>query len=148
MNGLTRYDPFRELDQLENRLSSFLSWPWRRGRAELEVSQWAPPVDIMEDDKEFVITAELPEMKKEDIQITFENNTLSICGERKFEQEQKGRRFHRVERGYGSFCRSFTVPESAQKEQINAEFKDGVLRVHVPKSEKRQTEEAKQIAIK
>jgi hypothetical protein len=91
-------------------------------------------VDITEDDKEYLIKAELPEVKKEDVKVTVENGTLTITGERKFEKEEKGKKYHRMERAYGSFMRSFTLPEGAAGDKVSADFKDGVLKVHLPKS--------------
>jgi HSP20 family protein len=93
-------------------------------------------VDISEDEKEYVIKAEVPEMKKEEIKINVQDDVLSISGERKYEKEEKGKKYHRVERAYGSFMRSFTLPEDADGSKVNAEYKDGVLKVHLPKSEK------------
>jgi HSP20 family protein len=91
--------------------------------------------DITEDDKEYLIKAELPEMRKEDVKVTAENGVLTISGERKFEKEEKKKKYHRVERGFGTFMRSFALPDDADFSKVNAEFKNGVLRVHVPKSE-------------
>jgi HSP20 family protein len=102
----------------------------------LTVSEWSPLVDISEDEKEYVIKAEVPEMKKEEIKINVQDDVLSISGERKYEKEEKGKKYHRVERAYGSFMRSFTLPEDADGSKVNAEYKDGVLKVHLPKSEK------------
>ncbi len=93
-------------------------------------------VDITEDDKEYLIKAELPEIKKEDVKITVQNNVLAISGERKYEKEEKDKKYHRVERAYGSFLRSFTLPEDADGSKVAAEYKDGILTVHLPKSEK------------
>ena len=93
-------------------------------------------MDITEDDKEYLIKAELPEVRKEDVKVTVENGVLTLQGERRQEKEEKGRRFHRVERSYGSFVRSFTLPESVDEGGVKAEYKDGVLALHLPKSEK------------
>jgi HSP20 family protein len=101
----------------------------------LTLSEWAPLVDITEDDKEYLIKAELPEVTKNDLKVTVENGVLQLSGSRKFEKEEKGRRYHRVERAYGSFSRSFTLPDDADPAKVHAEFKDGVLQVHVAKSE-------------
>lgn len=146
MSSLTRWDPFvrwsplKELEELEKRLSTIV------GRAPvvasgdkkeaLTVAEWSPLVDITEDDKEYLIKAELPEMKKEEIKINVHEDVLSISGERKYEKEEKGKKYHRVERAYGSFVRSFTLPEDADSSKINAEYKEGVLKLHLPKSEK------------
>jgi HSP20 family protein len=135
-----RWNPLKELEEMEKRLSTVF------GRAPLSstgekkeaitVAEWSPLVDISEDDKEYLIKAEIPEMKKEDIKLNVHEDVLSISGERKYEKEEKGRKYHRVERAYGSFMRSFTLPEDADGTKINADYKDGVLRVHLPKSEK------------
>ncbi|HEX6727885.1 MAG TPA: Hsp20/alpha crystallin family protein, partial [Nitrospira sp.] len=89
-----------------------------------------------EDEKEYVIKAEIPEMKKEEIKINVHDDVLSISGERRYEKEEKGKKYHRVERAYGSFMRSFTLPEDADGSKVTAEYKDGVLKVHLAKSEK------------
>ena len=106
---------------------------------------WAPAVDIIEDDKEFLVKADLPEVKREDLHINVENGMLVIHGERKFEREDKKKRYHRTERSFGSFTRSFSLPEGADSTKIRAEFKDGLLQVHIPKSE---TAKPKQIEVK
>ena len=101
----------------------------------MTTSAWAPLVDITEDDKEYLIKVELPEIKKEDVKVTVENGTLTISGERKFEKEEKDKKYHRVERAYGSFVRSFVLPEGTDGSKVSAEFRDGVLKLHLPKSE-------------
>ena len=140
MNAITRWDPFRELDELQNRLSTlFGRAPIRKNGSKdeaLAVAEWAPVVDIVEDDNEYLIKAELPEVKKEDVKVTVQDNVLTISGERQYEKEEKGKKYHRVERAYGSFARSFSLPEDADGEKVAAEFKNGVLMVHLPKSEK------------
>jgi HSP20 family protein len=102
----------------------------------MAVAEWTPFVDISEDDKEYLIKAELPEVKKEDVKVTAEEGTLTIRGERKFEKEEKNKRYHRVERAYGSFGRSFSLPDDASPAKVSAEFRDGVLTVHLAKNEK------------
>jgi len=140
MNAITRWDPFRELEEMQNRLSTLVGRaPVRKNGEKKEamtVAEWAPLVDITEDDKEYLIKAELPEVKKEDIKLTAHNDVLTITGERKYEKEEKGKKYHRVERAYGSFTRSFTLPEDADATKVTAESKDGILKVHVAKSEK------------
>lgn len=140
LNNLTRWDPFRELDELNNRLGTlFGRAPVRKDGTKEEtmtIAEWAPLVDIIEDEKEYLIKAELPEIKKEDVKVRVENGVLTISGERTYEKEDKGRKYHRIERAYGSFERSFTVPEDADASKVNAEFKDGVLKVHLAKDEK------------
>jgi HSP20 family protein len=140
MTTLTRWDPFKELDELQNRLSTlFGRAPVRKdgGREEaMTLAEWAPLVDIIEEEKEYRIKAELPEVNKSDVKVTVQDDVLTIAGERTFEKEDTGRKYHRVERAYGSFARSFTLPEDADAAKVSADFKDGVLVVHLPKSEK------------
>ncbi len=140
MSNLTRWDPFKELDDLQNRLSTlFGRAPIRRDtdkREALTVAEWAPLVDITEDEKEYVIKVEVPEVKKEDVKLAVDEDVLTISGERQFEKEEKGKKYHRVERAYGSFMRSFTLPEDTDSNKITADFKDGVLKVHLTKTEK------------
>ena len=134
INTLTRWEPL-ELEDVQNRLSKFFA---RRGNGndDITLADWAPLADITEDDKEYVIKAELPDVKKEDVRVTVENGVLTISGERKFEKEEKKKKYHRIERAYGTFVRSFTLPDVADAGKVKAEFKNGVLTVHVPKSEK------------
>jgi HSP20 family protein len=141
VNTLMPWDPFKELDeQLQRRLAAmFGRAPVRpAGAAEeaLRVAQWAPLVDIVENDKEYLIKAELPEVKKDEVKVNVQDDVLAISGERAFEKEEKGKKYHRVERAYGSFSRSFTLPEDADGGRVTADFKEGVLTIHVPKSEK------------
>jgi HSP20 family protein len=102
----------------------------------MTVAEWAPLVDISEDDKEYLIKAELLEVKKEDMKVTVQNEVLTITGERKFEKEEKDKKYHRVERAYGSFTRSFKLPADVDPAKVEAEVKDGLLTVHLAKSEK------------
>jgi HSP20 family protein len=140
MNALTRWDPFKEMEDLQSRFTKIFGPPSGRatnGDKELmTVAEWAPSVDISEDDKEWLVKADLPEVKKDDVKVTVQDGVLVITGERKFEKEEKDKKYHRVECSYGSFMRSFTLPEGADGAKVAAEFKDGVLRVHLPKSEK------------
>lgn len=100
------------------------------------MADWIPTVDISETDGEYLIKAELPEVKKEDVKVTVEDGVLTLYGERRQDKEEKGTRFHRVERSFGSFVRSFTLPESIEEGGVRADYKDGVLNLHLPKSEK------------
>jgi len=140
MNALTRWNQLRQLEALQHSLGSVFSRSqaqWPEGQEEpLAVAEWAPLVDISEDDREYLIKAELPEVKKEDVKVTAEEGTLTITGERKFEKEEKGKKYHRVERAYGSFVRNFSIPDDASPAQVSAEFKDGVLTVHLTKTAK------------
>ena len=142
-NALTRWDPFREMEDLHTRLSTILSRPSnQRGngdgnREALTVPEWAPLADITEDDKEYLIKLEIPGIKKEDVKVAVENGVLAITGERKFEKDEKDTKtkFHRVERAYGTFVRTFTMPDNGDPTKVTAEFRDGVLTVRIPKSE-------------
>ncbi len=137
----TQWDPFKELENFERGLESFFgrtpSLRGNGGEAEsVALTEWSPVVDITEDEKEYLVKAELPEVKKEDVKVTVENGVLEIRGERKFEKEEKGKKYHRIERSYGSFQRMFSLPEGVEGDQVKAQFKDGLLTVHLPKSEK------------
>lgn len=142
MKSLEIWNPFRELDEVQNRLSTFFGGFPEFGRfpkslfgnGDIALPEWSPQVDISEDDKEYLVKADLPEMKKEDAKVTVENGVLSISGERKSEKEEKKKKFHRVERCYGTFLRTFTLPDNADATKIAAEFKEGVLKVHLPKT--------------
>jgi len=140
MDALTSWDPFKELNELERRLATMFGRAPVRKNGEKEeamtVAEWAPLVDITEDEKEYLIKAELPEVKKDDVKVSVQDGVLTISGERKSEKEEKNKKFHRVEWAYGSFSRSFTLPEDADADKVAGDFKDGVLKVHVPKSEK------------
>ena len=135
---IVRWDPFRELEDMSERLNRVFSRPSVRsnGKENLTVADWMPIVDISETEAEYLIKAELPDVKKEDVKVTVENGVLTLQGERRQEKEEKGKRFHRVERSYGSFARSFSLPESVDDAGVKAEYKDGVLNLHLPKSEK------------
>jgi len=142
-SALSHWDPLRELSQLElgNRLERFFQRPFSRlltGNGEKEamtLTEWVPVVDISEDDKEYLVKAELPDLKKEEVKVVVENGELTLSGERKFQKEEKGKKYHRIERSYGSFLRSFTLPAGVNAEKVSADFKDGVLEVHLPKDE-------------
>lgn len=140
-NKLTTWEPMRELQDIRNRLSSFFS-----GRdndltisrlTDMKTSDWHPAVDISEDDKEYLIIADLPEVSKDEVKVAVENGVLSISGERRSKSEEKDekRKYHRIERSFGSYMRSFRLPEDVEENKIDADFKDGVLHVHLPKGE-------------
>lgn len=135
---LNRIDPFREIEDIERRLESlFDRTPFGRAREDSLVrGQWWPSVDIAETDKEYVVKADLPEVNRADVKVSFREGVLEISGERKEEKEETSRRLHRTERAYGSFVRSFTLPSGAEGEKAKADFHHGVLCVKIPKSEK------------
>ena len=143
MNSLSRNNPLRELEDFQNRVLSAFSPSSRRGGD--GNSEWMPLVDISEDEKEYVFTTELPEVKKEDVKVTVENGVLLITGERKIEKEDTQKKYHRIERSYGTFARSFLLPDDGDPGKISAQFKDGLLKVHIAKSE---TSKPKQIEVK
>ena len=149
MSTLTRWDPFKEMDELQNRITSLFGLGNQRSVQNHEenmiVSQWLPLVDVTEDEKEYQIKVELPEVKKEAVTVTVESGVLSIGGERSFEKTEKDKKYHRIERSYGSFHRTFTVPADADVSKVTAEFKDGVLTVRLAKSE---TARPKSIEVK
>ncbi|MBS0182909.1 MAG: Hsp20/alpha crystallin family protein [Nitrospira sp.] len=136
---LVRWDPFRELEEVSDRLNRMFARPAAartNGKETMIVADWAPSVDISETEGEYQIKAEIPDVKKEDVKVTVEDGVLTIQGERKHEKEEKGKKFHRIERSYGSFVRTFSLPDVIDEEKVKAEFKDGVLNLHLPKSEK------------
>ena len=136
-NKVIAWNPLREIDEAQNRLSRFFlgGFPNRIGSGEihsLAVADWSPEVDISEDDHGYLLKADLPEMKKDDVRVTVEDGVLSVSGERKTEKEDLKKKFHRIERSFGTFRRSFTLPEDADSTKVTAEFRDGVLKVHLP----------------
>ncbi len=141
---MSRWEPFRELEEIERRLEnlfersplSLSSSPFARSQEGIAAQPWYPQVDITEDEKEYSIKADLPEVAKHDVKVSFREGVLEIAGERKQEKKESTRRFHRTERTYGAFLRSFTLPAAAEGEKAKAEFRDGVLTVRIPKSEK------------
>lgn len=137
--NLIKWNPLSELEAMSSHLNRIFGRDVVSGGAEhdmLKMSDWTPSVDISETDKEFVIKAEIPGVKKEDVKVTVENGMLTIKGERNMEKEEKGKKFHRIERSYGSFVRSFRIPDGVDESKVKAEFKDGVMNVALPKSEK------------
>ena len=135
---MRRWEPLQELEEMSEKMSRALShFGFANGEKEALTSvDWAPSVDISETEKEYIIKAELPEVKKEEVKVSVENGVLTLQGERKQEKEEKGKKYHRIERSYGSFMRSFSIPDDADEAAVSAEFKDGVLSVHLRKSEK------------
>jgi HSP20 family protein len=141
MNTLITWNQLRDMEEAtQNRFNRFLGgFPNRIDSGEthsLTVADWSPEVDISEDDRGYLLKADLPEMKKDDVRVTVEDGVLSVSGERKSEKEDHKRKFHRVERSVGNFRRSFTLPEDADSTKVTAEFRDGVLKVHLPTTTK------------
>jgi len=138
MTALMRWDPFRELEEMSDRLNRMVTRPATRtnGKESLTVADWMPTVDISETDGEYVIKAELPEVKKDDVKVTLEDGILTIQGERCREKDEKTTKYHRVERSYGSFARSFSLPDQVDENGVKADYKDGMLNLRIPKSEK------------
>lgn len=135
--SLTRWEPFRELEAMSTRLNRLLNQPFAAEAGEnggLTLASWTPAVDVQETDAEYLVKADLPAVKKEDVKVEIQDGMLSVSGERQQEKEEKGKRFHRVERAYGRFERRLTLPAEVDQKKIAAEFKDGVLQVHLPKS--------------
>lgn len=137
---IVRWSAFRELEDMSDRLNRIFSrsLPSRLGEGsqELTIPDWSPAVDIAETKNEYQIKVELPEVKKEDVKVSLADGMLHIKGERKLEKEEKDKKFHRIERFYGSFMRSFAMPDNVDESKLKAEFKDGVLNIRLPKSEK------------
>ena len=133
--NLVTYDPFRELRSLQDEVNRVFNAGFNRGDNEMMRGAWSPSVDIFENKDSIVLEAELPGMKPEDVNISIENNVLTIHGERKFEKKDDKDNFHRVERSYGSFTRSFTLPPTVSSENVDAEFDNGVLRLTMAKRE-------------
>ncbi len=133
--AIVRSDPFRDLFNLQDQLfRTFDSAYHGRDRDEAQMTAtWSPLVDVYEDADGITLKAELPEVDAKDVDIQLEGNTLTLRGERKLENEEKRDGYHRIERTYGSFSRSFTLPNTVDAEHVTAESKDGVLRIHLPK---------------
>jgi len=133
MNSITRWDPFRNLSTLQEQVNRLFETSFKGNADNSALTTWVPAVDIYETENELVIKADLPEVAEKDVDVRVENNMLTIRGERKFEQNVKEDNYLRVERAYGSFSRSFSLPNTVNTEAIEANYKDGVLKVVLPK---------------
>jgi HSP20 family protein len=132
--AMTRFDPFRDLAVLQDRMNRLFNDTYGRNREDDLMSRgsWTPAVDIYEIDGALVLKAELPDLRREDIDVSVENNTLTIRGERTLDSEIKQENFHRIERPYGSFLRQFSLPPTVDPSKIAAEYKNGLLTVKLP----------------
>ena len=133
--NMVKWDPFRELEGIQARLNRMFGEPPLRGAPDaVAFADWAPAVDIQETDGEYLVKADLPDVKKEDVKVELEDGVLTVEGERKQEKEEKGKKFHKIERAYGKFVRRFALPTEVDATKLSADFKEGVLNVHLPKS--------------
>jgi HSP20 family protein len=130
---LTRWDPIREFATLQDRMNRLFQDSFGRGEESLTSTAFAPPVDIYEDEHSFMLKLEVPGIEEKDIDVRLENNTLTVTGERKFEKEEKEENFRRVERRYGSFTRSFTLPNTVDTDNVSADYDKGVLKIRLQK---------------
>ena len=132
--AIIRWDPFRDMITLREKMNRLFedTFTGKEGK-DIVQGTWAPSVDIYENENELILTAEVPGVKEDDIEIKIEDSTLSISGERKFEKETKEENYHRIERSYGSFYRSFTLPNFIDHEKVKAEHENGLLRITMPK---------------
>lgn len=135
MAGLTRWDPFRDLSMLQDEMNRWFDDRYRGRDRETAISRFAPPVDIYEDAEGVSLSVDLPGVEPKAVQVKVEDGTLSIGGERRLEREEKKDAYHRIERTYGSFLRSFSLPPTLDVDRIKAEHKNGVLRVFLPRRE-------------
>jgi HSP20 family protein len=133
MNSITRWDPFRNLTAFQDQFNRMFESTLKPNQDHSTLTTWAPAVDIYETENELVLKADLPDVDEKDIDVRVENNMLTIRGERKFEQSLKEDNYLRVERAYGSFSRSFSLPNTVNTEAIRANYKNGVLKVELPK---------------
>ena len=140
---IVRWDPFNELVELNDEIGRW--WQISSRKERREPGAWFPVVDIKEDEKQITMRADLPGMKMEDIDVSINNNQVTISGERKMEKEEKGKDYTRIERSYGAFSRTFTVGVPLKEEHVKASYKDGVLEIQLPKAEIRKV---KKIEIK
>src|ERR1700694_3759119 len=144
MNTITRWEPSRGATSLQDQVNRLFEDTLTRGRAgQADLATWAPAVDIYETETELVVKADLPDLQEKDIDVRVENNTLTIRGERKFEKEVNEDNYLRVERAYGSFMRSFSLPNTVNSEGIRAEYRNGVLTLHMAKREESKPKQIK-----
>jgi HSP20 family protein len=135
--AITRWDPFRDFSLLQDRMNRLFDDAGRGWRPEepSATTTWSPAVDIFETENEIMVQAELPGVDRKDITLNLENNVLTLKGERRFEKETKQENYHRIERAYGAFSRSFSIPAIVNEEKIRADYKDGILKIALPKKD-------------
>ncbi len=144
MNTITRWDQSRGLTTLQDQVNRLFEDNFTRDRsAHADLATWAPPVDIYETENELVLTADLPGLQDKDIDVRVENNMLTIRGERKFKNDANQDNYLRVERAYGPFTRSFSLPNTVSSESVRAEYGDGVLTLHLAKREESKPKQIK-----
>lgn len=150
MANITRWDPFNELTSLQNRMNQLLSQSFpsfgglgRGGEQPLTVSNFVPAVDVYEDEHSITVQAEVPGVNEKDLDVRLENNVLTISGERRMENEEKQDNYHRIERSYGRFTRSFSLPSTVDADRVNAQFENGVLKVTIAKLEEAKPKQIK-----
>jgi HSP20 family protein len=143
--AIIRWDPFRDMVTLRDKMNKLFedSYSGRAEESGLLQGTWAPSVDIFESENELVLTAEVPGIDEKDIEIKLEDNTLTLKGERKLEKETKEENYHRIERSYGSFFRSFSLPNYVDHDKIQAEYQNGVLKITMPKRQESKSRKVK-----
>lgn len=143
---LVRWDPFNDLFSFQDRMNRLFSNAQTRGLAEASTGAWTPTVDIYEEGDTLVLQAELPGVKKDDVEVQLEGNVLTLRGERRQEKDIQEDQYHRLERIYGTFMRSFTLPAGINRDKIQAEYRDGVLRLTMPRAEEARSKKIKVLA--
>jgi len=143
MKTIARWEPFRNINSWQEHVNRLLEDSFFRSPDESAITTWAPAVDIFEDGNNLVVKADLPDISEKDLDLRIENNTLTLRGERKFEKKVAEEQYLRVERQYGSFTRSFSLPNTVNTEGIKAEYKNGVLTVTLPKREESKPKQIK-----
>ncbi len=146
--NVVKYDPFRELRSLQDEMNRIFSGVAPASREDMLNGAWSPKVDIFENKDSLVLEAELPGMDRDDFELSFENNVLTLKGERRFEKKTENDNYHRVERSYGAFTRSFTLPQTVTVEGVKAEFNNGILHLSLPKREETKARKIEVIGVK
>ena len=141
--AITRWDPFREVVTMQNRLNSLFCSLNNETESALTTASFVPAVDVYEDEKKIVLKLEVPGIAEKDLDVSVENHTLTVKGERKFAAEEKEENFHRIERRYGSFYRAFTLPQTVDTESIDSKYENGVLKIELKKKPEAQPKQIK-----